>query len=81
MTTHLTDALIIWFIGKRSIINDPNMHKMQVHKDRQKASYLRRMRGKGSKLKCGFCDKQFPNTTDGLVEKTFHEILHEGENK
>lgn len=30
-------------------------------------------------MKCEFCDKHFIDTMNGLTEKTFHELLHEGE--
>ncbi len=30
-------------------------------------------------LNCEFCPKQFFETANGLVEKTFHEVLHDPE--
>jgi len=28
-------------------------------------------------LNCEVCDKVFEDSMDGLVEKTFHELIHE----
>lgn len=30
-------------------------------------------------IKCEYCEKGFLDTINGLIEKTFHETLHEPE--
>ena len=30
-------------------------------------------------MKCSFCDKIFLDTINGLIQKTFHESLHDTE--
>lgn len=30
------------------------------------------------KLKCEFCSQNYPNSIDGLIHKTLHEIINHG---
>jgi redox-regulated HSP33 family molecular chaperone len=32
------------------------------------------------KMRCEFCGETFSDSIDGLVEKTFHELIHEANN-